>query len=252
MKKITSLSVLALIAAGLVAPSAAFADEVEDAKSYTGTGHIKFNQGVPEDPMTPPGEDGPEIDEPEVNPNKGPLMILGVSPLEFGEHDVTTYSADPTFYAEAFTTTETESGAEISMPNFVKFADIRATGDNSYTLSAQMTKQFTNDAESSTLDGATLTYGNINVLTTDTYADRLANVQAGLTNTTQVLNETDTVEFLNVTGGGFGKYDLAFGEYTDADNETASESVMLTVPKDANIRLGDYNAEITWTLSDVL
>lgn len=258
MKKthITSLALLALIGAGLVAPAAAHAD----ALTHEGTGKIIYEDAKESPDVTDPDDPDRPIDQPEPNPQAGPLMIIGISPLDFGTQEIDTFTSAQEYYAKPFDTTQKELVTNdedgnpvtlpeeaVTVPNFVQFRDLRG-GDNAnnWTISANLTKQFIAD-DGSELDGATLEYTNgklKNFDSTSEYTPTNTTVGTfGLTEdggATEVLSQSEA-------GKGYGNYNIVFGEVADG---SAAESIKLTVPANVRLAATEYTAEITWTIAD--
>ncbi|MBM7689833.1 hypothetical protein BCR24_13155 [Enterococcus ureilyticus] len=248
--KLCGAALLTVIGVGLALPSVAKADG-GDAKVSSSTGKIKFKQdGTGTDIPTPPETDGPEITQPPVNPDNGPLKVITIAPLDFGTNEVTTPTANGwEYYASTFKTTEKDNADNtIEMPNFVTFKDERADDlPNKYKLTAKATT-FKNTAGKE-LKAATLTYDNIRLTTTGD-AGQINPTAAAKT---QVLatDGTTPTEFVNQDADdkGFGRFDLVFGKMADGN---ADKSVKLSIPA-ANNKLStasEYTSTITWTIAD--
>lgn len=243
MKKthITSLALLALIGAGLVAPAAAHAD----ALTHEGTGKIIYKDSEVVPPVVDPEDPEEPIDEPDPNPEVGPLMMIGISPLDFGTQDIDTFTAAQEYYATPFTTTQTNDGTEVTRPNFVQFRDLRGgANENNWTISANLTQQFTAD-DGSVLNGATLEYANGHLENFDaasTYTP--TNTTVGTFDLTEDGGATEVLAQAEA-GKGYGNYNILFG-----DDTTAGDSIKLTVPANVRLTAAEYTAEITWTIAD--
>lgn len=219
---------------------------------YKSEGTITYIQGNPPPIVTPPGSEGPEITEPGVNPTTGPLMIIAATPIDFGVQETTTVAKN--YFASDFQTSIKNSPEDvITTENFVKFRDLRATDDHRYKIYAQMTKQFTQN--SSQLKGAVLSYSNLRLMTTTANMENMPGEDEMM-----LAEKFDLVPGIDgVSGGekeivfenesaekGFGIYDIAFGEY----KKNSTQSIKLAVPGNLPIIKGQYEAEITWTMSD--
>ncbi|MCA5013520.1 MULTISPECIES: WxL domain-containing protein [unclassified Enterococcus] len=219
---------------------------------YKSEGTITYTQGNPPPVVTPPGSEGPEITEPDVNPTTGPLMIIAATPIDFGVQE-TTIAAKNYFATDFQTSIKGSPEEKITTENFLKFRDLRATDDHRYKLYAQMTKQFTQNT--SQLKGAALSYSNLRLLTTAANMENMpAEEEMMLASTLDLVPGIDGVSagekelvFENESAEkGFGTYDITFGEY----EKNSSQSIKLAVPGNLPIIKGQYVAEITWTMSD--
>ncbi|MBO0441224.1 WxL domain-containing protein [Candidatus Enterococcus ikei] len=245
--KFTSLSSAAIIAAltiGALAPTAAVAAPEE----LDSIGSVKVEEGGtdpdeeidtvdpenPDETLPEPDPDGPdEI----VNPDIGPLMIERVSSLEFGSiktsaNEVKTF-ASPMNYGEAGT-----------RGNFVQWRDIRAGGMFGYTLTAEMTQQFTGES-SNTLNGSTIDFSN-GFMTAQ--GDNTNNAPSTINSDFQLTEDGGAQTIVTASQEeqeGKGRYIMAFGNSADS---TADESILLTVPAAtaSNMAIGDYTAKVTW------
>jgi hypothetical protein len=253
MKKqsIYSAALLAAITAGVVLPTVAGAET-----SGVGTGIITFEQGELPPVVTPPGEEGPEIDEPKPNEPLGSFDIIAVTPLDFDTHATEgTTAAAKKYFAKEFATTATVSGDDITTENFVKFGDIRSTDDHKYTVSAALTKQFKKDASATAaayLTGAKLNFSNVRTVTTTANAANALATSAvaasfSLTPDADGVSAGAAVDVVSNTDAtkGYGIHDIVFG--TKGTN--ADQSVELEVPGNVNLLVGEYKAEITWTIA---
>jgi len=250
MKNITKLTTTALLGAlalGVVAPAANAATE-----EVTGKGVIRFDQSNPEIPeVTPPGKDEPEIDEPGINPDKGALMIVSVTDLDFDTHSIPVGNADREYLAKPFTTKATGTEDDVTMAHFVRYMDIRADGQqNHHSIMAQLTSPFTHETNaSSTLEGASIFYDDISILpVTPTPTAQVP--QTGVKTSVEISDEP--VEIVNNNqdaDGGRGLFDLVFG-YDENDNYDNYDSVSLKVPAAVNMQEGEYTGEVTWTIGD--
>lgn len=253
MKNITKLTTAALLGAlalGVVAPIANANTEPE--KEVTGKGVIRFDQSNPEIPeVTPPGKDEPEIDEPGINPDKGALMIVSVTDLDFDTHSIPVGNADREYFAKPFTTKETGTEKDVTMAHFVRYMDIRADGQqNHHSITAQLTSPFTHETNTnSTLEGASIIYNDISILpVTPTPTAQVP--QNGVQTSVEISDEP--VEIVNNNqdaDGGRGLFDLVFG-YDENDNYDDYDSVSLKVPAAVNMQEGVYTGEVTWTIGD--
>ncbi|MBO0421309.1 hypothetical protein BCR22_05315 [Enterococcus plantarum] len=261
-QKLCGTALLSVVGLGLALPTVVNAAP----ESHTGDATIKFKEDDGEDIVTPPGTDGPEIEEPTPNPDAGPLKIIAISSLKFGEHSITAASNGGWEYyaqtAKAVAKVNEDNPLElpeavrsnrdnlIEMPNFVTFKDTRADDlPNTHTVSAKVTTPFTNEAQS-VLTGASLTFSNIELGTTGDAATQL-NPSAIVAPTRELLTDGTPTTFIEQKDDskGFGKFDLTFG--TVGENGTADKSVKLSIPA-ANNKLStksEYKAVVTWTIA---
>ncbi|WP_086314473.1 hypothetical protein A5821_002046 [Enterococcus sp. 7F3_DIV0205] len=247
--KLCGAALLSVVGLGLALPTVAKAAPEE----FSGDATIKFKEDSEDDTVTPPGTDGPEISEPTPNPDNGPLKIIAISPLKFGENSITAASNGGwEYYAKTFQAPEKANPSNIiDMPNFVTFKDTRADDKpNTHTVSAKVTTPFTNTANS-VLTGSTLTFSNIGLGTTGDAATQL-NSSAIVAPTRELLTDGTPVTFVEQkdTTKGFGKFDLTFGT-VDGTDPTADKSVKLSIPA-ANNKLStasEYKAVVTWTIA---
>ncbi|MGM0125868.1 hypothetical protein IGI37_003269 [Enterococcus sp. AZ194] len=272
-RTLCSAALLALVSSAVLLPVGASAAPVENPVPATGTGSITYTQGNDEPDVHIPGKDGEEdkIDEPSTPEDWSPLMVIAASPLNFKEHKIGTFTQEQTYYASNFTTTRTNSKQEVTMENFVKFRDIRGVKDHNYTVSAQLTKQFTSATDPEVfLKGAAVNFANAELVTTETNGENkpdftgaddvfmtaftvAPNAATGTVSDTQA---GDSVTVLSTKGEkGFGVFDIKFGDITKAgsvEGKTQSEeSVSLTVPHTAQLVATTYQAEITWSIAEL-
>jgi hypothetical protein len=277
MKKqnIYSAAALAAMAASVILPVVVSADETRTPGTGTGEGKIEFVQGTLDPEVTPPGSDGPTIDGPTPNQPLGDLDIIAVTPLDFQKHKTAATGPMKAYFAKNFTAKATADGTDaagnpytegdiVTTENFVKFGDIRSTDDHSYDITAQLTKQFTKEDESTTggtkgatLNGATLNFYNVTTVTT---AANSANALSSSATTSSFklaagadgVSAGDAVNVIHNTDAskGYGIHDIKFGNVADKNGATDSAtSVQLQVPGTVNLSKGIYTAEITWTIS---
>jgi hypothetical protein len=227
--------------------------------SLDGKGHIGFTKDTGTKTLTDPGSTDSSavvITSNSTLPvtDPGDFGIIAVTPLEFRSHSVLTtdesfnaslYEANGSDYNPAAPSTTKD------IQNFVAFYDGRE-GARTYGLSAKST-EFKDGTK--VLGGTEITYSNIWV---STHAGGEAPDTLGAS---QVLKTTGaSTKFIsnNVAAGGtqgFGQHEINFGEVSkNGAVGGADQAVTLSVPKADNpvIVSGDYNAVITWTLSETL
>ncbi|MBO0469931.1 WxL domain-containing protein [Enterococcus sp. DIV0242_7C1] len=245
--KLTTLSSAAIVAAltlGALAPTAAMAAPTE----LESTGTVKVEEGGDEespgvvDPENPDVVLPPVNPEPgeTVNPDLGPLMIERTSNLDFGT--IKTSANEVTAYATAASFGEGPEAA--TRGAYVQWRDIRAGGTFGYTVTAEMTQQFTG-ASSNALSGSTIDFSNGFVAA---QGDNTNAIPSNLTPAFQLTENggAQTIVTANQAAQeGKGRYIMAFGNSTDA---TEGNSVKLTVPAAtaSNMAVDTYTAKVTW------
>ncbi|KAF1297833.1 hypothetical protein BAU15_07975 [Enterococcus sp. JM4C] len=269
-RTLCSAALLALVSSAVLLPVGASAAPVAGPVPVTGTGSVTFKQGNEEPIVTPPGEEGPVITEPGTPEDYSPLMMIAATPLNFDEHNIEGFTKELVYNAKNFTTTDTANNP-VTTENFVKFRDIRGVKNHDYTVSAQLTKQFTATTdESLVLKAATLSFDNAKLVTTEGNAANLPEIDSAnttlkssfvlapnaQTGTVSAEAAGDSVEVLSTTGEkGFGVFDIKFGDLATpgaAEGKTQSEeSVKLTIPATAQLTANTYQAEITWTIAEI-
>ncbi|WP_321384332.1 WxL domain-containing protein [uncultured Enterococcus sp.] len=245
--KLGGAALVALAGVSLAVPS------TTKANSIAGKGHIGFTEqtGKPTitDNSTSTDSGGSTGTGTTITDNStftitdpGTFGIFAVTPLEFETHSVLTASQ------ENFNASLYDNGNNVKTANLVSFLDKRAD-KRDYKLSAQLTQQF-KSAAGKELNGSTIEYKNTWI---NSYANSVA--ANGLA-ASGVVATTGSTPFITnnagATDAGYGQHDLVFGEKAGAAN--ADKSVTLTIPKAQNavVVAGDYNAVITWTLSETV
>lgn len=252
--KLCGAALLAVVGVALAIPGTTKAAENPTGESKAGM-DIEF---------APKGEDGSEdlgdnsgnLTDPEISV---PYKLFGVefvSPLEFGEAQAT--ATERTFWAKNWT----KADGTVVGPNQVLINDDRMTGDNTYYVKAEITKELTANigGTNKVLAGSILRYRNLSISTTTSEAlaldpattfveDESADVKFGSKATiidNSVTNNPDKTK-------GQGKTYLNFGNAKAEDGEVTSEkSVSLTIAADQQIVEGKYNGEITWYMENTL
>lgn len=262
--KLCGAALAAVLGAGLFMP---FTTQAAQTDSLGGQGHINFTSGTESDTtLTDPGsENGSTITTSGGNGSDGNSGIVDpgafgmmyVTPLEFGNQDVLNQTgADSRDFPAALF----KDGADgITTQNFVAFKDVRPVTNHTYSLTAQITKDFESTNEKgdvvNTLKGVQLKYKNAWLANSSNTAELLPN---GLKTSFELngvsldgkVGESEVVVNNEVKGDdaskGFGKVTVNFGEKAT----TAADSVLLNVPNKGNITSGDFKAVVTWTLND--
>ncbi|MDA9470674.1 WxL domain-containing protein [Enterococcus sp. 5H] len=252
--KLTTLSSAAIVAAlaiGALAPTAAFAD----ATSLNSTGTVTVEEGGTDPDEEDSGTIDPEPDgdgdgtlpEPnpdgpgeEPNPDRGPLMIEKVTNLEFGTiktsaNEVTAFAAPMLFG---------EGDDAMTRGAYVQWRDIRAGGTFGYTVTAEMSQQFTGK-DTNKLAGATIDFSNGFMTAQIDNTNKAPSLTAPAFQLTEDGAATTVVTANAAAEEGKGRYIMAFG---DSREETDANSVKLTVPAStaSNMAVDEYVAKVTW------
>lgn len=246
--KLTGAALLAVLGLGLAVPSMTkAAPGYPDATTGVGEGKIKFTTDDTTNPTNlPPGEStGTPMTEPSQNPNPGALKLVSVTSMDFDTHKIVANDADKSYDALPFT----DPGSAQTTAHFVRFQDIRAdaaTANNWWTVNAELTKQFTN-AAGQTLDGSTLDYKKISLVTGTNAATKPS--LAATTTQTLALNTVQPFYTNKEVGKGFGVFELMFDTNANAKAGTY-DGITLNVPGTNVLKASEYTAEITWTITD--
>lgn len=245
--KFTTLSSAAIVAAltiGALAPTVALAD----AEELDSTGTVTVIEGGDEpspgvvDPENPDVILPPVNPEPGevVNPDNGALMIERTSNLAFGTiktsaTEVTAFAAPTSFGTGDAATTR---GA------YVQWRDIRAGGVFGYTVTAEMSQQFTGEGTNK-LTGATIDFSNGFVAAQGDDTSKNPVVNAPAFQLTESGAATTVVTANAAQEEGKGRYVMAFGKNEDG---TDVNSVKLSVPAAtaSNMAEDEYVAKVTW------
>ncbi|MCA5013657.1 MULTISPECIES: WxL domain-containing protein [unclassified Enterococcus] len=248
--KLCGAALVAVAGVALAVPNTTKANSIE------GAGHIGFtnNTGIPTitDNSSSGDSSGDTGTGSTITSNEtfeptdpGTFGVFAVTPLEFGSGHSTLTASSKTYNADLY-----DNGNNVKSANFVSFYDVREASRD-YKLSAQITSEFQTTGGAK-LNGATLEYKNTWV---NDYANSVA--PKGLKASATVTKDASTPLIENSAAGttaGYGQHDLVFGERKADNTGNAKESVILTIPTADNavVVAGDYNAVITWTLSETL
>ena len=245
--KFTTLSSAAIVAAltiGALAPTVALAD----ATDLDSTGTVKVEEGgdEPSPGVVDPEKPGEILPKPNpqpgevVNPDLGALMIERTSNLNFGTiktsaNEVTAFAAPASFGEGENATTR---GA------YVQWRDIRAGGTFGYTVTAEMTQQFTG-ATSNKLNGSTIDFSNGFISAQGDNTNKIPSNAATAFRLTEGGGATTVVSASKATQEGKGRYIMAFG---NSKESTEANSVKLTIPgaTASNMAVDTYTAKVTW------
>ncbi|MHC5250264.1 WxL domain-containing protein [Enterococcus sp. LJL90] len=266
-KRLCATTLLSVIAVGATAPVLASAATQTHSAISEGRVTVEAGDLDPTDPIVDPEDPGKDIDpdNPEITPGTDPgtLGITNVSKLNFGT--IKTASKAVTANAAALVTKTDDTGATTETRGaLVQFGDTRGTNAG-YTVTAQITRPFELKTDTTKkLDGATIKY-NYGIM--ETRADNMA-TPGTMSTSLDALGYDSTASAGNsitvvsaAQGSGAGVYVLEFGQskdYTGANTvlgmtgtkETDDKAVTLTVPAAtaSSMVLGDYTADITWTI----
>lgn len=242
--KLSSAAIVAALALGVLAPTAALAAPTEVASDGT----VIVTEGGDEESPGVVDPENPDVDLPPtdkepgevVNPDLGALMIERTSNLDFGT--IKTSASDVTAYALA----TSFGGGTAKRGAYVQWRDIRAGGTYGYTVTAEMTQQFTG-ATSNKLNASTIDFSNgFAVADGDNTNTVPSNVKTAFQLTEDGGAQT-IVTADKAAGEGKGLYIMAFGDSRDS---TEANSVKLTVPAAtaSNMAVDTYTAKVTWKI----
>ncbi|WP_321385929.1 WxL domain-containing protein [uncultured Enterococcus sp.] len=255
MKLTHKLCGAALVAAAGVALAVPNTTKAQE-HSHRGNAYIEFTRDSTRETdvtqITKPGDStgskATDIDSSEIQPtNPGDFGIIFVTPLNFGQHEIMNGTVTEDYFAKPFTGNANGTD-KWSSPNFVKFRDDRQTLDHKYKLSVQMVSPFTGDVDGQThtLDGATITYNNLNLASIDN-ATHYPTTPAFETNITIADGLGKQLAYTNVEATkGIGVYELCFG-----DDSTAADSVKFHLPETSLAYTSAYKSVVEWTMETV-
>ncbi|MBP1047512.1 WxL domain-containing protein [Enterococcus sp. BWM-S5] len=247
--KLCGAALVAVAAVAVAAPNTQAVNNLE----HSGDAYIEFTRntdGGPGTTITKPGtEDSTITNIPGVT-DPGDFGIMAVTPLDFSSHEVVAGSiATREYFALPFEANAGNADA-YKVENFVKFRDHRSTLNRKYTLSAEMTQEFTGTVDGTpvTLAGSKLTFKNLKLRSIDASHLQPANPQ--FATSAELSVGGGSVQFLENTEAdkGAGDYELTFGDY---DAGTATDAVKLDIDGAAQIFETKYTAKVLWTLADV-
>ncbi|MBP2099968.1 WxL domain-containing protein [Enterococcus rivorum] len=272
MKKTTfaSWALLAALTVGTAMPAVSFAEEAAEnnpelAKQLNSTGTVEVTEGQsgdktpldPEDPSTEVPKDPEVVDN---NPNTGAMSIEKTTSLNFGKiatsaNKVVQYAVPVIFDIPVIPGELDGETKKENRGNFVQWTDVRAGANYGYTITAELSSQFTGKGGTK-LNAAQINYSNGEVRTTDADQPQLDQM-----NTAFSLMEAEegkagenavTVVTADKTKQqGKGRFIMAFGKSdADKDKDTTGKSVQLEIPsKTASSMAADtYTAKVTWKI----
>ena len=249
-RSLCALSLATILGVTFAGGATASADALQ--LDSTGTVIVTEGQITPEDPTPDPeNPDKPLPDNPDipVNPDSGSLIIQRVSNMDFGT--IKTSGSAVTANAKPIEIAAGETRGAI-----VGWSDVRAGGTFGYTITAELSQQFTGATATNVLTGSTIDYSNGMVVTSTE-------------NTNVVPSNALTAFQLTADGGaktvvtadkekkeGKGTYVMEFGqsakyEGTEGTAGTDGTAVKLTVPAAtaSNMALDTYTAKVTWKVT---
>jgi hypothetical protein len=200
----------------------------------------------PNEVLPTPDPDSPKEN---TNPDTGSLVIEKTTDLDFGTiktsaNTVTSFAKPVTFGAGTKT-----RGA------YVQWADVRAGGTYGYTVTAQLSKQFTDSTGANVLKGATIDFSNGLVAAQGDNENAVPSSAQTAFQLTEAKDDAKTI----VTASqdkkeGKGRYVMEFGQSKDSTAgvpDTDANSVKLTIPSAtaSNMAATNYTATVTWKIT---
>lgn len=263
--KFIRLATVAALSTTILAGGAigAFADEEgrNEVRDFRSNGQVEFTPATDEDlvvipPEQGPGGGGPDVDiDTEVPGTTGPLSIVKVARMNFGEQVISNQDKDYNMVAEMQQLSGT-TGDENKVPyvSFAQVQDVRGSNEG-WNLQVSMS-DFTSQSQNDVLTGAEITFntsriqyeGNDQTSSPDSHAD-------GLT----LSPGTGAVTVMNASAGkGAGVSSVVWGNQADlnaqfADEEidvVENEAISLFVPGSTAKDATTYTAQLDWELSN--
>lgn len=203
--------------------------------------YIKEEPVLPVDPLDPEVEVDPE-NKPDLPEDQGPLSIDFASTFNFGSQVIS--AQEKTYYAkpQRLLNEDGTVNEDEERPNYIQISDRRPENDrNGWQLAVTQNGQF-ETADEEPLLGARLSFTN----------QALATAQGGIlpelqqTNPLTLVPDVKRVLVMAQGEEGTGTWIYRFG-----NQETAGESIGLTVPQGANPQAAHYRTTLTWELSAV-
>jgi hypothetical protein len=195
----------------------------------------KEPQPNPVDPIEPEIEVIPE-DGPEIPTNQGRLSIDFASQFRFGTQKIAI--SDKTYFAEP----QRLVGEDGDRPNYVQVSDRRVESErDGWQLAVTQTNQFTNQ-NNHELKGARINFLNQQLATVNQEASPQLREESKIT----LIPENRSILLTAREDEGLGTWIYRFG-----DEQSASQSVTLEVPKGANPEATSYVTTLSWELSSV-
>ncbi|MBP1040043.1 WxL domain-containing protein [Vagococcus sp. BWB3-3] len=256
---LTLVTVLGTSLVGSVTASAA-------ADTLGSAGKVKVEEGTikPTDPTIDP-EDKDKVlpDQPliNVNPDAGSLVVSRTTDLDFGS--IASSVSDVVQPAIPVPLKDGE-GKDVTRGALVQFGDIRSGGLYGYTVTAELTQQFTYGTN--VLTGSEISYSNGILVTPSANTNTVPGTfQTGfkLAKDSATGNGAQDIVTADKTlKEGKGQYTIEFGQSDQYDpaqgtggtKDTAKDAIKLTVPASTASSMAEtsgtdtYNAEITWKI----
>ncbi|MDA9472834.1 WxL domain-containing protein [Enterococcus sp. 5H] len=241
LSTLSSAVIVAALTVGVLAPTTALAQERE----LDSTGTVIVTEGGGEEVPGVIDPENPEVpidpvDPPVINPDLGSLMIEAVTNLEFGE--IQTSANEVKTYANPVALNNGEARGSI-----VQWRDIRSGGTFGYTITADLTQQFTGSSGNS-LNGATIDYSNGFAVADASNTNTEPSLVAPAFQLSESGGAQTVVTADRALEEGKGRFVMAFG---DSRENTDANSVQLTVPAAtaSNMAVDTYTAKVTWKIT---
>lgn len=201
----------------------------------------------PSDPNNPIDPTDPEQPKPEPNPGGNGFLRIDFAPktFDFGRQALPTTAT--TFYANPLKATNSDGSVREDWINYIQVSDKRGTYSG-WILSVKQNEQFktTSSSKNNTLTGAKLTLGTeaapAEILGSN--VDTKYTPSSYNTSTTLTPGEAQNIVIAK-SGEGLATWVYRFGNDTTKDR-----AIALSVPAGSYVE-GNYQSNLTWTLSDV-
>lgn len=259
MKKVTTLSSLALVAFLALGASTPTVLAAPTALESNGTVIVEEGEAGggdtptidPENPEKPLPDPDPESPGENENTDKGSLIVEKTTNLDFGT--VKTSADAVTAFAKALTFTDPDNtSTKFKRGNYIQWADVRAGGKYGYTITAQLTQQFTGNKASNKLTASTIDYSNGMIVSQGDNKNLIpSNIATGFQLTEAENDAKIVVTADQVKKEGKGRYIMSFGKSNAEEaNDTTDKSVKLTIPAvtASNMAVDTYTAKVTWKI----
>lgn len=258
MKLIRLATVAALSTTILAGGVNAFAEE---ARNITTDGEATFRAYDPEEdgdgeeaeviPPVEPEEGGPDVEiEPEVPGATGPLSIINVAHMDFGEQVIS--NQDQTYDMLAEFQPLANGDGKVPYISFAQVQDTRGTNAG-WNLQVSMT-EFTSNTQNSVLEGAQLSFNNP-VLR---YIGNTANTPSIHADGAKLIPGTGSLNVMTAADGqGAGTSSVIWGNQEDlnaqfAEDENAvitNDAIQLYIPGSTAKDATTYRSTLSWELT---
>ncbi|WP_348922398.1 WxL domain-containing protein [Enterococcus rotai] len=261
--KLRSLCTTALVAGVLLASTGGAAQAFAAPTELDSTGTVIVEEGGTNGKGKTPDPEKPDEklpDHPEIptNPDAGSLIIDQVSNLNFGKINTDTKEIKKT--AAAIDLSQATPAGVGTRGAIVGWTDVRGGATTGYTITAELTQQFTGTgANATTLENSTITYSNGMAVPDGANKNVVpSDVQTGF-DLAFAGGAKTVVTADKVKKEGKGTYVIEFGQSADYKPGTGApagapgtdaSSVELTVPTTtaSNMVLDTYTAKVTWKI----